>query len=126
MDNKKTNGLKAAYIAAASVFFFGVIASVVILTKPESNIAQIVKDGEILYTFNLDFERDQSLKIECGDGYNIIDITERSIRVSDASCPDKTCVKMGRLVSGVPIVCLPHKLVIRFVKNGGAVDATAK
>ena len=50
------------------------------------------------------------------------------IRVSEADCPDKTCVRMGWLNSAaMPVVCLPHHLVIGFADGGeGGVDAVAE
>ena len=55
---------------------------------------------------------DFSIKIEKGDIY-----------VSAADCPDHTCMKTGKLSqSGVPIVCLPNKLIIRY-KEGADTDA---
>ena len=48
------------------------------------------------------------------------------IRVSQADCPDQVCVDQGWIADGtVPIVCLPHKLVIEIVGGGSAFDAAA-
>ena len=56
-----------------------------------------------------------------------MDIKDRQIRVKDADCPDKTCVGMGWLSSSsMPIVCLPHKLVIQFTDDTGDVDALTR
>jgi hypothetical protein len=44
-------------------------------------------------------------------------IEDGEICVSSAECPDKTCVKMGKLRSeSLPIVCLPNHLIIRFAE----------
>ena len=41
------------------------------------------------------------------------------IRVSFADCPDQICVDQGWLSGGrIPIVCLPHRLVIELVEGG--------
>ena len=74
---------------------------------------------------SVDDEQTQTIRIESPyGGYNIVEIGEgNTIRISEADCPDKTCIKTGTLKSeGVPIVCLPHKLVIKFTdapQNGG-------
>ena len=47
---------------------------------------------------------------------NTILVEPGRIRVSQANCPDQVCVEMGAISDGtVPIVCLPHKLVIEIV-----------
>ena len=45
---------------------------------------------------------------------------DRAISVSDADCPDKICVKTAPVSDGIqPIVCMPHKLVIRVEARRG-------
>ncbi|MDE8718548.1 NusG domain II-containing protein, partial [[Eubacterium] siraeum] len=47
-------------------------------------------------------------------GYNVNKVSGGAISVSDADCPDKICVKTAPVSDGIqPIVCMPHKLVIR-------------
>ena len=42
----------------------------------------------------------------------------RNVRMIAADCPDKVCVDTGWIGNGaVPIVCLPHHLVIRIEKQ---------
>lgn len=58
--------------------------------------------GNVLYTFDLSRS-------------NTIQIQDGKICVQAAECPDQTCVHMGYLSdSGLPIVCLPNRLVIQF------------
>ena len=54
-----------------------------------------------------------------------MEVRAGAIRVSEADCPDKICVGMGWLTDGAfPIVCLPHRLMIRL--KGTAADAAAQ
>ena len=51
-------------------------------------------------------------------GSNVIRAEHGRIAVVAADCPDKICVNAGWLSdSASPIVCLPHRLVIRIEKN---------
>ena len=83
--------------------------------KPQTAKIQIVQDNQILYTLDYPTQGTQTFRIDAPDGgWNEITIKDGSICISDADCPDKTCVKTGLLRSeSLPIVCLPHKLVIQ-------------
>lgn len=92
-----------------------------VLRPSESRIVEIVQDGEVLYTIDLATAEDQTIVVEysgeSGENAdtNTIEISGGEIRVREADCPDQTCVQMGKLYSeSLPIVCLPHKLIIRF------------
>ena len=74
----------------------------------------ILLDNKVIYRIDLDSEHDRTFRIDCGNGRNDVTIENGQIRISDADCPDQTCVKTGELRNLLPIVCLPHKLVIRF------------
>ncbi|MBR4363215.1 MAG: NusG domain II-containing protein [Ruminococcus sp.] len=122
-----TKGVKIC-LAAASVIFVSALAAMLWLRLPsDSTWVEITQDGKVLYTIDLasyDDEQTQTIRIDSPDGgYNIIEIGEgNTIRISEADCPDKTCVKTGALSDGVPIVCLPHRLIIKFTdepENGG-------
>lgn len=114
-----TKGVKIC-LAIACVIFIASAAAAFILYRPaESTWAEIVQDGKVLYTIDLDESPDRTIRIDAKDGgYNIVEIKDGKICISEADCPDKTCVKTGVLRSeGVPIVCLPHKLVIKYTDD---------
>ena len=87
----------------------------------------IVRDGEVLYSFDLSKEENRSFVIEYGDSSNTVEIKDGKIRVSEAECPDKTCVRTGWLSSSaMPIVCLPNHLIIEFADENSEIDALAE
>ncbi|MBR4895991.1 MAG: NusG domain II-containing protein, partial [Clostridia bacterium] len=58
-------------------------------------------------------------------GENTVRVETGRIRIVSADCPDKICVDTGWISdSAAPIVCLPHRLVIR-LEEGPADDARA-
>ncbi len=57
-------------------------------------------------------------------GYNMIEVLPGSIGIRDANCPDKLCVHMGFTdtnASLLPIICLPHNLIIEIVQTDDVV-----
>lgn len=108
------------------IFLTGLIGSLWLIFKPHSQTVQIIQDGKILYTIDLEKSEDQTIEVEYQGSKNVIQINNHKISVIDAECPDQTCVKMGELrSSAAPIVCLPNKLVIKFAESD-EIDAEVK
>ena len=124
VKNKNKLKYKIIIVIAVLIFAAGIAGSIVVLNAPKKNTVIIKSDGKILYTLDLSSEPDRTFEIKTDRGENTVEIKDGKIRVISADCPDKTCVRMGRLESSaMPIVCLPHKLVIEFAENDDCVDA---
>ena len=76
-------------------------------------LAEISSQGEVVATVELALDREFTVKTE--DGYNVITVKNNKIAVTEASCPDHYCMKRGYCNQGTEIVCLPNRLVIRFL-----------
>ncbi len=122
-ENKK--GLAILYVILAVIIVLSVAGTVYFLSENEKNTVEIISDGQVLYRINLPTEQNRTIHIEYGGSYNTIEIKDGEIFVSEAGCPDQICVKTGKLKGGMPIVCLPNRLVIRFA-DSGEVDAVAR
>lgn len=117
MMNRKT---KALCITAAAIFLVSAAACIYLLTRPKSCVVEIISGGEVLYTLDLSKEPDRDIVVEYEGRRNVIRIEDHDIFMLEAECPDHTCIRTGRLrKSGVPIVCLPNKLMIRRKTDGG-------
>ena len=106
-------------IAVLLVFAVSLCMSVLILRRSEKHKIEIVQDGTVLYVFDPDRTEDREIRISSADGgYNLVVIKDGTVCISEADCPDQTCVRMGELKSDyLPIVCLPHKLIVRFAEG---------
>ena len=95
--------------------------------KPSAPVARITRDGELLREIPLDeVKESHSFVVEDELGSNTILVEPGRIRVSEADCPDQVCVNQGFISDGtVPVVCLPHKLMIEIVGGGSEFDAAA-
>ena len=64
----------------------------------------------------LPLEHDGSYPI---GGHLTVVIESGSVRIEDADCPDRFCVRMGAIRSpGQMLVCLPNQIVVRIVGTG--------
>ncbi len=93
---------------------------------PKDPVARILLDGELLEEIDLDrVGASYSFTVENGSGgSNTIQVERGRIRVSHADCPDQVCVEQGWISDGtVPIVCLPHGLIIEITGGGEDLDA---
>ncbi len=79
-------------------------------------IAEIVYQGEVIKTVDLSAVKDtETFTLGEAGEQNTIQISPDGIGVIHADCKDQVCVRQGIRSHGPePIVCLPHKLSIRF------------
>lgn len=98
----------AVFLAAIAAIFFQAV-------RPAGKSVRIVSDGNLIETIDLSVSPDREIVIENEHGKNVVSVEDHRIRVSEADCPDQTCVKSGFLSAARPIICLPHKLVIEYV-----------
>ena len=94
------------------IIIFAVLAIIsvfIIFIASKQNVpiktAEIVQNGKVIETIDLN---------DVNGGFNTVHIEKDEISISDANCPDRLCVKQGKIKNSVyPIVCLPHKLVVK-------------
>lgn len=94
--------------------------------KNVNKTAYIYQNDKLLYTIDLNaVQQPYTIEISCEDGSNTVEVHSGKIGVISADCPDKTCVKTGFIGDGmVPVICVPHGLMIVVRdESGGAVDA---
>ena len=106
-------------IVTAAVFAAALVLTFVMLRKPAGTLVEIVQDGTVIRTVDLNNAENQRIRVDSPDGtsYNIVTVENGEIRVSEAGCPDQTCVRSGVLRSDyMPIVCLPNRLIVRYAE----------
>ncbi len=115
-----TKGVKLLIGAVLLIFAAAVVLAVIGLKPSESTWVEIVQNNKVIYKLDLSEEKDKTFRIDYPEGgWNEVQIKDGHICIADADCPDHTCIKTGELRSeNIPIVCLPHKLVIRFSEEG--------
>ena len=111
--------LAAAAVSAAYILFRG--------AGTAGPVARVTRDGVLLEEIDLSrVDAPYSLTFEDGSGSNTVLVERGRIRVSEADCPDQICVHQGWISDDlIPIICLPHRLLIEIVGAGGELDAGA-
>ena len=87
--------------------------SVLFLAPGQADMAEIWSVGKLIKTVPLAV--DQEFTVETADGINTVTVKGGKIAVTQASCPDGYCMQRGFCQGGAQIVCLPNRLVIKFV-----------
>ena len=121
--------MRTKLILALLIGAVAVSAAVLLLQGrgTRASVARITRDGVLLE--EIDLTKTQapfSFLLEDGRGRNLISVEQGRIRVSEADCPDQICVDQGLISDGtVPIVCLPHRLLVEIVGAEGDLDGGA-
>ena len=110
-----------------SVIFFSMLCALGIFLlsadKTNEKTAYIYKDGELVEKVDLS-EIDKPYTINVGG--NVVLVEKNCISMKEASCPDKLCIKQGRITNGShPVVCLPNRVVIKVGNEDGGADAVS-
>ena len=132
MERRKKNDviLIALLIAAAALCFFakgGTLNNFTTSDKAADVDLRLVitVDNKEVYSEPAEaLKLPKEIKIEGAEGGSNIFVIDKDsegkigVCCTEADCPDKTCVRTGRIsVPDQPIVCLPHRVTARFVKN---------
>ncbi len=96
------------------------------LTREKGGEVLVTVDGELAATIPLSV--DATLPVGTGRGFlNVVEVSDGRVRVADADCPDRLCVRQGWIsYDGESIVCLPHRLVVTVRGTEGDLDAVAR
>ena len=98
----------------AAVLAVSIGAALLVLQPGEkAHRVEILSEGKVLYT--LDLHVDQEITVTTDRGSNTVTIRNGVVAVTEASCPDHYCMQRGWCDGGAEIVCLPNRLVIRFL-----------
>lgn len=92
-------------------------------------VANIYLDNSCIRSIDLRTAKNETFTVESEWGSNTICVENGGICIIDADCPDRVCIASGWLSeAAIPIVCLPHKLVIQLADESAmsAVDAVSK
>lgn len=100
----------------AIIFLLSVVASFIIFKAPsKGTIANIYENGVCIKSIDLSkISKEYTFTIKTDNGINVIAAQKNKISIVEADCSDHICINQGWVSnSATPIVCLPHKIVIK-------------
>ena len=114
-----------AIICVAVIVIISYI-TVNLLRNDEADTVVIYVDGKI--EKKLDLNKNQEYKVNVDNGYNIIRIKDKKVRIKESDCSNQTCVNMGIISKdGQTLICLPHKVEVTIVSDDKSeVDVIAR
>jgi len=91
--------------------------------KDQKPVAVIYKNEQIYQRIYLTNSINKQINIKDSDGhYNLVEIKGGQVRIKEADCPNKLCIKAGWLTKpGQMAVCIPNH--VRVVIEGAAENA---
>lgn len=87
-----------------------------LLPGKHAQAAEIISDGKTLCIIPLYTDTEFTVFSSNG-GENTVTVKNGKVGVTAATCPDHYCVDRGMCRNGAQIICLPNRLVIRFIGN---------
>ncbi|MCD7801877.1 MAG: NusG domain II-containing protein [Clostridiales bacterium] len=95
--------------------------------QSDSLTVVIRQDGAVVATLPL--EEDAAYTVQGEDGaVNRVVIEDEAVYMEEASCPDRLCVKQGKIrYAGDSLICLPNRVVVEITgQDDLGLDAVAK
>ena len=104
-----------AWIALLAAVLILCISLSVFFLQPGEDAAfvQVISEGELLYTLPLGV--DTQVQSASRYGTNLVTVRGGKVAVTQADCPDGYCKDRGFCSGGAQIVCLPNRLVLKFM-----------
>ncbi len=102
--------IAALLLVGGIVLLFAVIGG----QGGKSVLVRINGEKKSVYPLN----ENRRVELNGEGGRNILVIEDGTARIEDADCPDKLCVRQGRIsLKGQSVICLPHKTVIEITDD---------
>lgn len=112
MKNKIRINKAELSLVCGLLIFAALMLCIMEFTATSGAYAVVYVDGEEWGRYRLSDDAETVISTEHGE--NTLVIKDGRADVTDADCPDKTCVRAGAAGNtGEMIVCLPHKVMVK-------------
>jgi len=109
----KKGDLIVIIIIAVFMAIVGIGYLIYLNSVGEHRVVNIYIDKKLYQSIPLTKDTEMEILIDNEYGYNLVKIYNNGVQVLEADCHEQVDVKKGFVNNpGIPIICLPHKLVI--------------
>lgn len=84
-----------------------------LLWPSQAKAVEVWSEGKLMQTLPL--SEDRTVEVVSANGTNTVTVRDGKVAVTEADCPDGYCMDRGFCSGGAQIVCLPNRLVLKFV-----------
>ena len=114
---KKKLITKGDVIFMISAFLFGVILLIMMRSfMHKGKRIKVSIDGKVVLVASLEEDKEYSFDGYNG-GFNTVVVKNNKAYIKEADCPDRLCVKQGKISkTGETIICLPHRLIVEVIE----------
>lgn len=113
---KKTDIIIIFVIIAASAVSFAIYRHI---ASERAAVAQIYYYSELVSTVELNTKTDKTFSVPQNNNVVFHLFDDGSICFEESDCPDKVCIKSGRLrLAGQSAACLPNGFILKIVPKG--------
>jgi hypothetical protein len=106
--NKKRNDL---ILLLGIVLVAALVLVAFHLLKADGATVEVTKNGKKIAEYPL--TQNAEIRLDGAAGHAILIIEDGQAYIKEASCPDKLCIKQGKInKNGETVICLPNKLVV--------------
>ena len=118
---KKTDFIVIIVLVAAGILIWALFSTVL---GRSGAVAEIYFKSELVRTVRLTPGKDESFSIDGLPNVVFHQYPDGSIAFVESDCPDKVCIKSGRLrLAGQMSACLPNQVYIKIVGASSDKDA---
>jgi hypothetical protein len=118
---RKTDLIVIAVLVAAGILIWALFSSVF---GRSGAVAEIYYKSELVKTVSLTAGKEESFSIDGLPNVVFHQYPDGSIAFIESDCPDKVCVKSGRLrIAGQMAACLPNQIYLKIVGTASDQDA---
>ncbi len=106
-----------------AIVLFALLCLLTLSAERKGSVVIIRKNSHVIDTVDLS-KLTEPYVLDLGTNQILFDGS--GVRMKSSTCPDKLCVKQGRLREGTgTIVCLPNRIMIELAERPNDVDAVA-
>jgi hypothetical protein len=112
------------FVIAATLVLSSLVSYKLLSSKSDGEAVHVSVNSKPYSRWNLNVNKTISDTIKSNGETLVLERTNGTIRVKEATCPDKVCLHIGKICrNGERIICIPARVVIEIGEDKKGFDA---